>query len=84
VAGILETVADEKNAALVQKGIKPDDMDESIVKQSQLEVLSDFILIILKKLKSVHIYAESDIRSIAKAMNVKIDTIDLQKLESDV
>jgi hypothetical protein len=84
VAGILETVADEKNAALVQEGINPDDMDESIVKQSQLEVLSDFILIILKKLKSVHRYAESDIRSIAKAMNVKIDTIDLQKLESDV
>jgi hypothetical protein len=84
VAGILQTVADEKNAALVKEGINPDDMDESIAKQSQLEVLSDFIFIILKKLKSAHKYAETDVRNIAKAMNVKIDKIDLKNIESNV
>lgn len=84
VAGILQTVADEKNAALVKEGINPDDMDESIAKQSQLEVLSDFIFIILKKLKSAHKYAETDVRNVAKAMNVNIDKVDLKNIESDV
>jgi pentatricopeptide repeat protein len=84
VAGILQTVADEKNAALVQEGVNPDDMDESVAKQSQLEVLSDFIFIILKKMKSAHNYAETDIKHVAKAMNVNMVKIELKNIKSDV
>jgi hypothetical protein len=83
VAGILETVADQKTSALVKEGINPDDMDDSTAKRTQLQILSDFIFVILKKLKSVSRYAESDVSNVAKVMGVKIDKIDFKSYESD-
>lgn len=83
VAGILETVADQKNAALVNQGINPDDMDDSIAKQARLEILTRFIFIILKKLKSAGKYAETDVRNVGKVMGVNTDNIDFQNLLSD-
>jgi pentatricopeptide repeat protein len=84
VAGILETVADQKYEALVKEGINPDDMDESTAKQTQLQILSKFIFVILKRLQGARGDAQNDVRNIAKVMGVDITKIDFKSIESEV
>ena len=82
VTGILETVADQKTSELIAEGLDPYNMDESLAKQVQLQILSDFIFAILKKLKSTNGDAENDVRNVAKVMDVDFTTIDLKSFES--
>ena len=84
VAGILETVGDQKASDLFAKGVDPHNMDEALTKQVQLQILSDFIFVILKKLKSASGDAQNDVRNVARVMGVDLTKIDLTSFESDV
>ena len=84
VAGILETVADQKTSALIAEGIDPDNMDDSAARKTQLQILSDFVLVILRKLQAVDGNAENDVRNVARVMRVDIDKIDFKGIECDV
>jgi len=80
VAGILETVADQKTSALVAQGIDPNEMEEKDVKKAQLQVLSDFIILILGKLKAARGDAANDVRNVARFMGVNFDGIDFKSV----
>lgn len=84
VAGILEAVAGQKSSALIKQGINPDDMDDSTAKQTQLQILTDFIFIILRKLEGVSGDAENDIKNVANVMGVNFNKIDLKSIEPNV
>jgi hypothetical protein len=82
VAGILETVADQKTSALVAQGIDPNEMEDASVKKAQLQVLSDFIILILRKLKAGRGDTANDVRNVAKVMGVNFDGIEFKTIGS--
>ncbi len=80
VAEILETVADQKSAALMEKDIDPDKLGEAEVKDTQLQILSDFIIVILKRLEGGR-DVKNNVATVAKVMGVDISSIDFDGIK---
>lgn len=84
VAEILDTVADQRSAGLLVSGIDPDEMSETDIKKTQLQILSTFIIVILKRLEGLSGNAENSVKAVAKVMGVDPAGIDFADIETEV
>ena len=82
VGDILNTILDEKKVALLAAGIDPDQISIDELKKLQLEAISDFILVIMRRLQPARGETENNIRTVAKVMGVDISSMPLAAFES--
>lgn len=81
ISDILQIVADQRAVALLDRGLDPLKMDEQTTKQLQLDVLSDFLLVILKKLEPEKGNFENEIRNVADVMDVDVTGVDFRNAD---
>ena len=81
VNDILQMVADQRAVGLLDRGLDPLNMNEATAKQLQLDVLSDLLLVILKKLEPEQGNVENEIRNVADAMDVDVKRVDFRKAD---
>jgi len=78
VAGIVETIAEQHGLKLVEKGINPEELDPSCqeAKQLRLDVLTEFLLSIMQRVKKPGGNVRNEVGLVAKVMGVDIGEID--------
>jgi pentatricopeptide repeat protein len=79
---ILQLVTDQRAISLMDAGLDLDHLDAQTAKQLRLDVLSDLLVIILKRLASqVRGNVENDVKNVAHLMGVDLAAVDFRKEE---
>ena len=82
VGDILNTILEEKKVTLLEAGIDPEKISVGEMKKLQLEAISDFILVTMKRLQPASGETENNIRTVAKVMGVDISSLPVAAFES--
>ncbi len=78
---ILQIVSDQRAVALMDAGVDPQNLDEAATKQFQLDVLSDLLVVVLRRLGNESNTVDNEVHMVAKLMGVNVEGIDFRKTE---
>jgi pentatricopeptide repeat protein len=78
---IVDTLTDQRAISLMDAGLDPHNLDDATAKQFQLDILSDLLVVILKKLASVRGDVKNEVQLTACEMGLVIDGVDFRKEE---
>lgn len=78
---IVDTLTDQRAINLMDAGLDPHHLDDAAAKQFQLDILSDLLVVILKKLAWVRGDVKNEVQLTAREMGLVIDGVDFRKEE---
>lgn len=82
VQRILQIVSDQRTLALMDSGVEFQDLDEAAQKQFQLDVLSDLLVVVLKRAAAGRTGdVENEVKQLAALMGVDVGGVDFRKDE---